>query len=79
MAAGFNIEMASLALYKHGGNIYRAAEDLLNNNGIIDTESSGLSSEEGINCQNFFFSISVEFIQNKDFLRVFRQIRIEST
>lgn len=47
--------MASLALYKHGGNIYRAAEDLLNNNGIIDTESSGLSSEEGINCQNFFF------------------------
>ncbi|XP_044749963.1 NEDD8 ultimate buster 1-like [Coccinella septempunctata] len=46
VAVGFTAEMATLALYKHGGNIYKAAEDLLNNNGIIDAESAGINLEE---------------------------------
>ncbi|XP_045479093.1 NEDD8 ultimate buster 1-like isoform X2 [Harmonia axyridis] len=46
IAAGFSTEMATLALYKHCGNIYKAAEDLLNNNGIIDEKTTGLTPEE---------------------------------
>lgn len=43
-AAGFDYNMAKLALKKHGGDIMKAAEDLLENGGIIEGE---MSSDEG--------------------------------
>lgn len=35
-AAGFDMRMAKLALKKHEGDIMKAAEDLLNNGGVIE-------------------------------------------
>ncbi|RZC43159.1 NEDD8 ultimate buster 1-like [Asbolus verrucosus] len=42
-AAGFDPTMSKLALHKHGGDIMKAAEDLLTNNGIIDGDLSVLN------------------------------------
>ncbi|EFA02056.1 NEDD8 ultimate buster 1 [Tribolium castaneum] len=44
-AAGFDPTMSKLALHKHGGDIMKAAEDLLANNGIIDGDWSILKAD----------------------------------
>ncbi|KAJ8927192.1 hypothetical protein NQ314_020468 [Rhamnusium bicolor] len=41
-AAGFDSRMAKLALQKHSGDIMKAAEELLSNNGIVSGDLSGL-------------------------------------
>ncbi|KAJ8984421.1 hypothetical protein NQ317_012484 [Molorchus minor] len=46
--AGFDPRMAKLALEKHSGDIMKAAEELLMNNGIITGDLSGLISPESI-------------------------------
>jgi hypothetical protein len=38
--------MSKLALHKHGGDIMKAAEDLLANNGIVDGDLSILNASE---------------------------------
>jgi hypothetical protein len=44
-AAGFDPTMSKLALHKHGGDIMKAAEDLLANNGIVDGDLSILNGK----------------------------------
>lgn len=40
VAAGFDVNMAKLALKKHSGDIMKAAEELLNSGGFIDGDLS---------------------------------------
>ncbi|KAK9870279.1 hypothetical protein WA026_006366 [Henosepilachna vigintioctopunctata] len=44
--AGFDANMAKLALHKHMGDISKAAEELLNNNGIIEDNSATENANE---------------------------------
>ncbi|KAL3266981.1 hypothetical protein HHI36_011129 [Cryptolaemus montrouzieri] len=46
VAAGFDASMAKLALHKHMGDISAAAEELLNNSGIIDGDFSEINKLE---------------------------------
>ncbi|XP_063904141.1 NEDD8 ultimate buster 1-like [Zophobas morio] len=48
-AAGFDPTMSKLALHKHGGDIMKAAEDLLANNGtVVDADMSLLNDIEKV-------------------------------
>lgn len=49
-AAGFDPYMAKLALHKHSGDIMKAAEDLLANNGMVYYDDYSV-----LNCKKSFY------------------------